>query len=152
MRAKKNSKKIFTILTVVIVLCIALMCFLIVPNKYINLKTLHHGDASKVQIIEKDSSLYTQDDIRSCVEIVESDFEKGWKGCALKELYYAGDEESKSETEYRNAPTLVLYSTIQTYAFSSQSSMNAPYVYEEFKWILTRDENGQWKHIDHGYG
>lgn len=152
MKAKKRSKKKSIVaLSVIIVLFIVLLCVLLIPNKFINLKTLHHGDVSNVQVIEKDSSLYSQDDIRSAMEIVKNDFEKDWKGCTLTEIRYAGDEESREESESRGSETMVLYSTIETDRNAKNSSMNSPYTYTDFKWILTKDDNGNWVHVDHGY-
>ena len=86
------------------------------------------------------------------IAYVRNDFEKSWKGCTLTEIRYAGDEESADESECRETETIVLLSTIETDRNAKDSSLNSPYIYTDFKWILTKDENGNWVHIDHGYG
>ena len=47
-------------------------------------------------IVEKEvtSNIYSYDDITSAINIVIEYFNENFKGCTLKEIYYAGDNEN----------------------------------------------------------
>ena len=109
------------------------------------------GDASNVRVLERQSSLYSQEEIESAIEVIKRDFENDWNGCTLNTIYYAGDEVCADETRDRGVKTIVLISDFTTgnYDFGS---LITNYTYTNWSWILIRDEDGGWKHIDHGYG
>ena len=48
--------------------------------------------------------------------------------------------------------TIVLFSDFDTKKLPGDSSLNSYDTYTGWSWILIRDEDGGWKHIDHGYG
>lgn len=48
-----------------------------------------------VKVTDKESKMYTSNDINSAIETIKKEFQKDWKGCTLKEIYYAGDDISK---------------------------------------------------------
>ncbi len=52
------------------------------------------GNVKSVNGVDVESQIYTPDDINSAIEIIKKEFDKSWKGCTLKEIYYAGDETS----------------------------------------------------------
>ena len=111
----------------------------------------HRRDASNVRVLERQSSLYSQEEIESAIEVIKRDFENDWNGCTLNTIYYAGDEVCADETRDRGVKTIVLISDFTTgnYDFGC---LNTNYTYTNWSWILIRDEDGGWKHIDHGYG
>ena len=109
------------------------------------------GDASNVRVLERQSSLYSQEEIESAIEVIKRDFENDWNGCTLNTIYYAGDEVCADETRDRGVKTIVLMSDFTTgnYDFGS---LNTNYTYTNWSWILIENEHGRWEHIDHGYG
>ena len=67
-------------------------------------------------------------------------------------IYYGGDELCKQESEERGVETIVLLSDFDTRKQPGDSSLNSYDTYTGWSWILVKDEDGGWKHIDHGYG
>ena len=102
-------------------------------------------------IMSGQSSLYSQEEIESAIEVIKRDFENDWNGCTLNTIYYAGDEVCADETRDRGVKTIVLMSDFTTgnYDFGS---LNTNYTYTNWSWILIENEHGRWEHIDHGYG
>ena len=51
----------------------------------------------KNYIVQKEvpSSIYDYDDITSAINLVIDHFNDNFKGCTLKEIYYAGDNEAR---------------------------------------------------------
>ena len=87
---------------------------------------------------------------------IEKEFEKNWKGCTLTEIYYAGDDEISNEYKdwtNRNEAheVIVLVSSFDVDSSGGDGSLNPNETYDDWKWILVRDNGGQWKHVDHGY-
>ena len=78
-----------------------------------------------------------------------------WKGCALQEIYYAGDETSKDYLNWatrNNADeSLVLLSTFYVGNDCKDASLEPDSTYENWMWILVRSGDGQWKFVDWGY-
>lgn len=57
------------------------------------------GDVSHAATHEVESELYTQDDIKSAINVTKRQFRRNWNGCTLTEIYYAGDEVSEKHQE-----------------------------------------------------
>lgn len=113
------------------------------------------GDTEPVETHEVASELYTQEDINSAIETIKKEFNSDWKGCTLKELYYAGDEVSKAHQDWadrNNADVaIVLLSSFDVDESGGNGSLNPNSTYDNWMWILVRSSGGQWKHVDHGY-
>ena len=109
------------------------------------------GDASHVEIRQISSEMYSQNEIDSAIEVIKTEF-SDWNGCKLKTLYYAGDNLCAYETETRGVATLVLMSDFTTGNLNGNGGLNSNETYSNWIWILVKDENDQWIHIDHGYG
>ena len=59
---------------------------------------------------------------------------------------------SKYESKVRGEETLVLLSDFKTSRkMPGDSSLNENHTYTKWNWILVRQEDGSWKHVDHGY-
>lgn len=58
------------------------------------------GNVKNVNVVDVESELYTSDDINSAIETIIKEFDKKWKGCTLKEIYYAGDEISSNYQDW----------------------------------------------------
>jgi len=113
------------------------------------------GNVKNVKVIDVESEIYTSDDINSAIKTIVKEFDKDWKGCTLKEIYYAGDETSKNYQDWadrNNADeVIVLLSSFDVDSSGGDGSLNPNSTYDGWKWILVRNRGGQWKHVDHGY-
>ena len=101
------------------------------------------------------SDRYSEEDINSAITTITEEFEKDWKGCTLTEIYYAGDDYSADHQEWatRNDAdeVIVLLSSFDVDSSGGDGSLNANSTYENWNWILVRENGGQWRHVDHGY-
>ena len=113
------------------------------------------GDVREVGIREVESEIYTFAEIGDGIDEVLDYFKKSFDGCTLRELQYIGDEENLSYRDFalRNGydDVLVLTSTFDVDESGGDGSLNPNDTYKNWKWILVRGSDGQWKHLDHGY-
>lgn len=113
------------------------------------------GNVKNVNVVDVKSEIYTSDDINSAIETIEKEFDKDWKGCTLKEIYYAGDETSKDYQDWADRndadEVIVLLSSFDVDSSGGDGSLNPNSTYGGWNWILVRNTGGQWKHVDHGY-
>ncbi len=114
-----------------------------------------NGDAGEVEIKEIDSQLYTQDDISDAVKVAIDYFEKEFEGCTLKEIEYIGDKENAGYQDFadrNNAEDVIVFvSTFDVDSSGGDGSLNSNSTYEHWKWILVKNADGKWEHVDHGY-
>ncbi|MBR4880600.1 MAG: hypothetical protein IKU19_01625, partial [Clostridia bacterium] len=105
--------------------------------------------------VNTESDIYTEDEILSAVAVIEKDFETGWQGCVLNEIYYAGDEKSKEYQDWADRndadEALVLLSSFYVDESCPIGSLNKGNIYSNWMWILVRTDGGEWVHVDHGY-
>ncbi|MFY9173753.1 MAG: hypothetical protein WAO24_00180 [Peptococcia bacterium] len=108
-----------------------------------------------VKVTDKESKMYTSNDINSAIETIKKEFQKDWKGCTLKEIYYAGDDISKDHQDWADRndadEVMVLLSSFDVDSSGGDGSLNPNSTYDNWMWILVRTKDGQWKHVDHGY-
>ncbi len=113
------------------------------------------GDVSHAATHEVESELYTQDDIKSAINVTKRQFRRNWNGCTLTEIYYAGDEVSEKHQEWadRNGldEVIVLISSFEVDSTGGNGSLNPDSTYKNWMWILGRSKGGQWQPLDHGY-
>lgn len=113
------------------------------------------GNVSNVSIIEAKSDIYSNIDIKAAEQTVLNYFKKEFKGCNLKELQYIGDKENNDykDTAIRHnaSEVIVFVSSFKVDASGGDGSLNPNSTYTGFKWILIRNQNGEWEHADHGY-
>ena len=58
------------------------------------------GNVSKVNTHNVDSEIYSEEDINAAIDTIKKEFKSNWKGCTLKEIYYAGDDSSKGHQDW----------------------------------------------------
>lgn len=101
-----------------------------------------------------ESDIHNQEDYREAVAAALEYF-NNFEGCYMSEIKYAGDDETKAEAEYQKCDpkdVIVLISTFETGDNGGDGSLEPNKTYSDYKWIIMRDEDGTWKHKDHGYG
>lgn len=110
---------------------------------------------SEIKTRNVESEMYSQEEITSAVETIKKEFKSNWKGCTLKEIYYAGDDSSKDYQDWadrNNADeVIVLLSSFYVGPNGGNGSLNTNCTYENWNWILVRTNGGEWVHVDHGY-
>ena len=112
------------------------------------------GKTFGCNIVPIESEVYTQEDYRQACSVVFRDF-KGFRGCTMTEIRYAGDDELDAmkewAKEYDADEAIILESDFTTDEKGGDGSFEPNNTYTNWTWILVRDKNGRWKHKDHGY-
>jgi len=113
------------------------------------------GKTSGCSIVPIESEVYTQEDYEQACAVAFRYF-KGFRGCTMTEIRYAGDDELDAmkewAKEYSTDEVIILESDFTTDGKGGDGSLNPNSSYTDWMWILARDKNGRWKHKDHGYG
>lgn len=113
------------------------------------------GDVSKVNIINKESEFYSKEEITEAIDVILNDFKESCKGCTLKEISYIGDDENNNYIDWSDRnnkeEVIVLISTFSTSETTTEQGLNANDLYQDWNWILVRNKNEKWIHVDHGY-
>ena len=113
------------------------------------------GKISEATTHSVDSEMYSQEDIASAIDVIKKEFKSNWKGCTLKEIYYAGDDSSIAYQDWaeRNDTdeVIVLLSSFDVDSSGGDGSLNPNSTYNGWNWILVRENGGKWQHVDHGY-
>lgn len=114
------------------------------------------GNASQVQVITGESEIFTQREIESAMEVAMDHFRKKFDGCTMTKIEY---DESRSQAaalewaqQYGADEAIVLYSSFDVDASGGDGSLNPNSTYNNWQWILTRDEGGKWVLRTWGYG
>ncbi len=113
------------------------------------------GKTADCKIIPIESNIYTQKDYEEAYQVV-FDYFKGFTGCNMTEIKYAGDDYADAMKEwaenYGVDEVILLTSTFDTDSRGGDGSLNPNDTYIGWEWILARDKDGKWQHKDHGYG
>ena len=99
------------------------------------------------------SDIHTQEEYQEAAWAA-LDYFDNFKGCYMSEIKYAGDDETKAEAEAQGLDPkdiIVLDSTFETDERGGDGSLEPNTTYEHYKWIIVRDNSGNWVHKDHGY-
>lgn len=72
-------------------------------------------------------------------------------GCQRKEIKVRTIY-SDIYTEEEIQEAIVLKTNFHTNYFAWKIGLNSNCDYEDYQWILIRNNNGKWKHVDGGYG
>ena len=102
------------------------------------------------------SDIYTDADIQAAMDTVMTYFETEFKGCTLTQLCYSGDASADLFTEWAEEceadEAIVLYSSFDTDTSGGDGSLEPNTTYDDFQWILVRDNGGTWEVKTYGYG
>lgn len=94
----------------------------------INLSACSKGNIRNPATHPVESELYTEQEINEAIAIIENEFQNQWKGCTLREIYYAGDQHSQDHQEWarrNNAEdVIVLSSSFDVDASGGDGSLN----------------------------
>ena len=130
-----------------IALVLAIICILVLVSC--------GGNVKNVKITDYSSEIYSDAEIKSAIEVAIDYFKKNFEGCTLTEITYLGDEKNNDWQDFaeRNNATdvIVLVSSFEVGASGGDGSLNPNSTYNNWKWILVKNNNGKWEHVDHGY-
>ncbi len=144
---KRRKKKLtLIVLSVLFILCVGIFITLLIPRPM-----MHYGNVNNVKNHEVESELFTQAEIHSAIEVVKDYFHNEFEGCILTDIYYAGDNFSKTEKEYYNDKTLVLFSSFEVGPYDTDGGFFANSTYDLWQWILTKNDDGKWQLVNYGY-
>lgn len=114
------------------------------------------GAASEVQVITGESEVFTEREIENAMEAAMNHFRKEFDGCTMTKIEY--DEKKTSEAavewaqQYGADEAIVLYSSFDVDASGGDGSLNPNSTYNNWQWILTRNEGEKWVLRTWGYG
>lgn len=132
---------------VIILIVILLVGFTVIFNK--------KGDISNVNIISKKSDIYSTNDIDSAIDVTLKYFKEHFTGCSMLEIEYIGDEKNNDYIDWATGnnkeEVIVLISSFNVDSSGGDGSLNPNSKYKGWNWILVRNKNGNWEHVDHGY-
>ena len=114
------------------------------------------GDISQAEIMPWEPSvIYTEEEILEAIGVAEAYFAEEFQGCTLREITYVGDDHADDFVEWAEAyeadEAIVLISVFDVDVFGGDPSLNPNDTYEDWEWILVRNDDGIWQHVTHGY-
>ena len=118
---------------------------------------MHRKNAPpKLNVVSVASDIYTEKEIDEAIKTVELFFKQEFEGCYLTEIRYAGDEKlaayEDAAAEYGADKAVILISSFYVSKHGGDGSLNRNHTYEDWQWILTRTDGGDWNVKTYGYG
>ena len=111
--------------------------------------------ADSPQLESAGSEIYTQDEIADAAEVVIELFEEHFSGCTLTALRYPCDDAVAFQAwaqQYDADQAIILVSDFDVGEVGSDSALEPNSTYEDWQWILVRDQGGTWEAKTWGYG
>lgn len=115
------------------------------------------GDTNNAEVVDwQPSEIYSDEDINAAINTVKAYFRLEFKGCTLTQITYAGDGFCDAFEHWANRynadQAIILISSFDVDSSGSDGSLRPNSTYNNWQWVLVRNKNGVWKHVDHGYG
>lgn len=114
------------------------------------------GNVSQTQMVIGESVLFAPEEIENAMEVAMNHFRREFDGCTMTKIEYI---EAKSEPaakewaqQYGAEEAIVLYSSFEVGESGGDGSLNPNSTYNNWQWILTRDNGGEWVLRTWGYG
>lgn len=107
------------------------------------------------QLESAGSEVYTEEEMHDAAEVVIQLFEENFSGCTLTSLRYLGDQTSAFQEwveQYDADQAIILVSDFDVGEVGDESALTPNSTYENWQWILVRDEGGSWEAKTWGYG
>lgn len=131
------------------------LSFLLLCAIMLTFSSCFHGVVSFAEITEVSSEIYSEEDIQSAINIVISRFREGWSNTTLLEVRYIGDDwlDSYQDWADRNEADEVIVILVDFYIsrFANNPVMINGHTYEDYNYILVRNEGEEWQIVDQGY-
>ena len=115
------------------------------------------GDINNVKRTIPHSEIYSEQDISEAMDLVEEQFNSGFRGCTLTALWYTEDAGIYSTAEwaaqYHKDEAIVLLSTFNVDSSGGDGTLDPNSTYTDWEWILVRDKGSStWELSSWGYG
>lgn len=115
------------------------------------------GNANNVQINTGESSLYSSEEIEKAADVAIKYFKRNFGGCTMTsfeydEQYTLRERESSSVSQYGTDEVIVFVSDFDVDSSGVDGSFSPNTTYSNWNWILARDDDGNWKLVNKGYG
>lgn len=106
------------------------------------------GNIRKVKTSFTSTDNHSEEDIKTCMNIVKNQFKENFEGCTLTDLWY-DDEMSLSfedgwKKQYDGEEAIVLLSNFDVDSSGGDGSFNANETYTDWNWILVKNSDGEW--------
>ena len=112
------------------------------------------GDVSAVERTIPQDAKYSAEEIGAAMDLVERKFARDFRGCTLQKLWY-DDAQAQAEAEwaqdYHTDEAIVLLSNFHVSENGGDGSLNSPYDYTNWNWVLVRNNGGKWVLQTWGY-
>ena len=114
------------------------------------------GNVDHVHIPDwKPSEIYSDNDIEAAFQTIKNYFSGEFDGCTLTWMYYPGDtfadEFIEWAEQYDADEAIVILSSFDTGSSVGDSSLIPNSIYDDWKWILIRNDGGDWEYVDRRY-
>lgn len=113
------------------------------------------GNVENVKITKVSSEIYTDEEIEGAIDVTKNYFKRTFSDCTLTEIEYVGDENLDFYQEFaerHNADEVIVFkSTFDVDDETRDDGLVSDFTYENWNWILVRNNCGKWRHVDHGY-
>ena len=123
---------------------------------YLKYHSFEDGDVSNAKIIRVESEIYSNEEINSAINVIFERFKENYNGCSLLKIEYIGDEKNDEYIDWaeRNnkSEVIVFISDFKVAPNAGDGILNSDSEYKGYRWILVRNENENWIHVDGGYG
>ena len=111
--------------------------------------------SKSVKIVDHSSEIYSDEDIEAAMKVVMQAFDESSELWYLLELSYIGDDRMEDYQDYAEREeadeVIVLLSDFYISIFSTSPVMNTGSKYQDYMWILVRNEGTDWRIVDRGY-
>lgn len=116
------------------------------------------GNVKSVERIAQSTDRYTEADILGAFNAIETEFASEFEGCALEEVRYDSEVETRHLDEMlehgqkNKGDLIVVLSEFTTDWRAADEGFSPNDRYEDWQWILTRpSQDAPWKVVDWGY-
>jgi len=135
-----------------IVAVVAVICAIVLLSSSVFAK----GDTRNYKRIIGDSTIFSESEINSAMDVAVKHFKYHFDGCTLTEIAYDEEFSNKSADSraenYNADKAIVLTSSFNTDDFAGEGSFNPNSTYTRWQWVLTKNGIGGWKLQTWGYG
>ena len=113
------------------------------------------GDVSTYGRRLDESEVYSEEEIIAAMDVVEAFFKKEYDGCKLNNLEYIEELSVEAADEwaeqYLAEEAIVLISSFDVDSSGGDGSLEPNETYDNWQWILTRNEGEDWTLQTWGY-
>lgn len=114
------------------------------------------GNIRNTDKIYTESAIYSEQDILAAMDIALDHFTLEFDGCTMISIWYDEARSLRSANEwaakYDADQAIILISCFDVDSSGGDGSLNPNSRYNNWQWILTRDEGEAWKLQTWGYG